>query len=226
MISAIAIDDEPKAIKVICSHTEKISELNLIRTFTDPQDARAFLKENLVDLIFLDINMPHLSGFDLLEELKLKPLLIFTTAYSDYAVKSYEHNAVDYLLKPFNLPRFYEAIEKVKVRLNSINSQKTDFFIKDGFATTKIKFEDIIYIKGSGNYLDIVTIDKTHSPRMTFTEILQKLNPSQFLRVHQSYLVSINMIEKIENNHISIYNQKIAISKKYREAVFKKLNLD
>ena len=225
MITAIAIDDEPKAIHVIEHHVSKIDNLELISHFYNAKDAITFLKQQPVDLIFLDINMPHMSGLEMLQELQLKPIIIFTTAYSEFAVDSYMHNAVDYLLKPFEFDRFQLAINKAEEKISSLKAQKEFFFIKDGFKNIKIAFETILFVKGSGNYLDITTKEKVHVPRMTFTEIIAKLPASKFLRVHQSYIVNIDHIDRIESNHIHIKNHQIAISSRYKEAISKRLSL-
>jgi len=220
MITAIAIDDEPKAIEVIQHHISKISGVMLMEHFYNAKEALT----NPVDLIFLDINMPHLSGLELLDELQRKPQVIFTTAYADYAVDSYNYNAVDYLLKPFDFERFQIAIDKVKKRLEEFKQQPF-FFIKDGFKNIKIEFEDILFIKGSGNYLDIFTNNKNYSPRMTFSELVEELPSAQFIRVHQSYIVNIAHILKIENNHVYVTTHKLPISSRYKEILFKRLNL-
>lgn len=225
MITAIAIDDEPKAIEVIKFHASKIENLDLIVHFYNPKEAITFLRQNPVDLIFLDINMPNMSGLEMLEELKLKPNIIFTTAYSDFALESYSYNAVDYLLKPFEFDRFQMAVHKVEERIAFQKNQNSFFFIKDGFKNIKIQFNEIFFIKGSGNYLDIVLKEKVYSPRMTFMELVEKLPSSEFLRIHQSYIVNINTIDKIENNHVCIEKHEIPISTRYRELLFKRLNL-
>ncbi len=225
MITAIAIDDEPKAIQVIQHHISKLDTVSLMAYFYNAEDAIVFLKHNPVDLIFLDINMPNMSGLELLNELQLKPEVVFTTAYAEFAIESYNHNAVDYLLKPFELDRFQLAIHKVEKRLENRKQHSNFFFIKDGFKTIKIEFETILFVKGSGNYLDITTKENVFSPRMTFTEIITKLPMSQFVRVHQSYLVNIENIDKIENNQVYIDNYKIPISSRYKDVFFKYLNL-
>ncbi|WP_345004434.1 response regulator transcription factor [Snuella lapsa] len=225
MITAIAIDDEPKAIQVIQHHVSKVDGLELIAHFYNAQDALGFLKQNPVDLMFLDINMPHVSGLELLDGLQFKPQIIFTTAYSKFAVDSYAYNAVDYLLKPFEFDRFQIAIHKVEERLASLKQHNPFFFIKDGFKNIKVEFKAILFVKGAGNYLDITTKDKVFSPRMTFTELVAKLPASQFVRVHQSYMVNISEINKIENNHVYINNHKIAIGNRYKEVFFQRLNL-
>ncbi|MBJ6367542.1 LytR/AlgR family response regulator transcription factor [Snuella sedimenti] len=225
MITAIAIDDEPKAVQVIQHHVSKIDSLELIAHFYNARDALQFLRQNPVDLMFLDINMPHMSGLELLDGLQSKPQIVFTTAYSEFAVDSYAYNAVDYLLKPFEFDRFQIAIHKVEARLASLKQQNQFFFIRDGFKNIKVEFETILFVKGAGNYLDITTKDKVFSPRMTFMELVAKLPASQFVRVHQSFMVNISEINKIENNHVYIDGQKIAIGNRYKEVLFKRLNL-
>lgn len=225
MITAIAIDDEPKAIHVIEHHVSKIDNLKLISHFHNANDAIVFLKLHPVDLIFLDINMPNVSGIEMLENLRLKPLVIFTTAYAEFAVDSYIHNAIDYLLKPFEFDRFLLAIQKVEERITNLKTQKEFFFIKDGFKNIKINFDSILFVKGSGNYLDITTTTKTYSPRMTFIDLLKELTSSKFVRIHQSYLINISHINKIENNQVFILDYKIPISNRYKEIFFKRLNL-
>jgi len=225
MITTIAIDDEPKAIQVVQHHISKIASVELVTHFYNAIDALKFLEQNPIDLVFLDINMPNMSGLELLDELQLKPQVIFTTAYAEFAIESYNYNAVDYLLKPFEFDRFQMAIHKAEERLASLKLQNQFFFIKDGFKNIKIAFDDILFVKGSGNYLDITTKKKVHVPRMTFTEIIAKLPASHFLRVHQSYIVNINHIDRIENNHIHIKNYQIAISSRYKETIAKQLNL-
>lgn len=226
MIRAIAIDDEPKAIQVIQHHASKMDDLELVSVFYNSNDALAFLKQNPVDLIFLDINIPHMSGLELLENLNLKPNVIFTTAYTEFAIESYNYNAIDYLLKPFEFDRFHVAINKAEQRIASQKKLDTFFFIKDGFKNIKLEYNSILFIKGSGNYLDITTIEKVYSPRMTFKEIIKKLPTSEFIRVHQSYLINISNIDKIENNHIYINSYKIPISNHYKDAFYKRLDLN
>ncbi len=226
MITTIAIDDEPNAIEVVEYHASKIENIDLIACFHNPKEAITFLKQNPVDLILLDINMPNMSGLELLEELKLTPMVIFTTAYTEFAIESYSYNAIDYLLKPFEFDRFQIAIHKVEARMEEKQHKNTFFFIKDGFKSIKIQFDEILYVKGSGNYLDITTKEKVYSPRMTFVALIDKVSSLDFVRVHQSYLININNIDKVENNHVHIHSHKIPISNRYKELFFKKINLE
>lgn len=226
MIKAIAIDDEPKAIQVVQHHVSKMDNLELVSCFYNAEDALLFLKQNPVDLLFIDINMPQMSGLEMLKGLKIKPLIIFTTAYSEFAIDSYSFNAIDYLLKPFEFDRFQMAILKVEQRLASQKNTDTFFFIKDGFKNIKIEFDTILFVKGSGNYLDIASTEKVYTTRMTFQEIISKLPYSDFIRIHQSFIINIKHIDKIENNHVYINTHNIPIGKRYKEQFFKRLNLE
>jgi two-component system, LytTR family, response regulator len=225
MITAIAIDDEPKAIEVIQHHISKINGLTLLEQFYNAKEALTYLKQNPVDLIFLDINMPHLSGLEMMDGLQRKPHVIFTTAYADYAVDSYNYNAVDYLLKPFDFERFQIAIDKVEKRLDEFRQQNQFIFIKDSFKNIKIEYEEILFVKGSGNYLDIFTNNKSYSPRMTFSELVEKLPTAQFIRIHQSYIVNILHILKIENNHVYVTTHKLPISNRFKDILIRRLDL-
>lgn len=230
MIQCIAVDDEPKALDVISIHASKAPEVDLIATFTNPENALAFLKDNFVDLIFLDINMPGISGLQFAERLQSKPYIIFTTAYSEYAIDSYNFEAVDYLLKPIEFDRFYKSINKVKklIQLNSIqqDSLLSKFiFVKDGYKQIKISIEDILYIQSEGNYLNIVTNKEKVLARMTFQCLMEKLPVNLFFRVHLSYVVNFSHIQKIEDNHIFIQDTRIPMGIKYKEKLLNFLNL-
>lgn len=230
MIRSIAVDDEPKALDVISIHASKAPEIDLVKTFTNPEHALVFLKDNFVDLIFLDINMPLISGLQFVERLQTKPYIIFTTAYSEYAIDSYDFEAVDYLLKPIEFDRFYKAITKVKklIQLNHIHQDSLlskFIFVKDGYRQIKVCIEDIQFVQSDGNYLHIVTNNEKVMVRMTFQNLLEKLPRKLFFRVHHSYLINFSHIQKIEDNQIFINDLKIPIGIKYKESLINFLNL-
>jgi DNA-binding LytR/AlgR family response regulator len=222
MIKCIAVDDEPKALDVLSIHASKAPDIDLIQSFTNPGEALVFLKDNYVDLVFLDINMPKISGLQFIEKLQTRPYIVFTTAYSEYAIDSYDFEAVDYLLKPIEFDRFYKSIVKVK-KLIQLNSLKKDsllnkfIFIKDGYKQIKIDIDNILYVQSEGNYLNIVTAHEKTLARMTFQQLMEKLPHSVFFRAHNSYIVNLSHILKIEDNHIFIHNTKIPIGNKYKE---------
>lgn len=230
MIHCIAVDDEPKALDIISIHASKAPEIHLVGMFTNPHEALTFLKDNFVDLIFLDINMPGISGLQFVEKLQTKPYIIFTTAYSEYAIDSYNFEAIDYLLKPIEFDRFYKAINKVKkqIQLNSLQQDSLlnkFIFVKDGYKQIKIGIEDILYVQSEGNYLNIVSVNEKVLVRMTFQSIMEKLPANLFFRVHLSYVVNFSHIQKIEDNQIFIHDAKIPIGVKYKEKLMNFLNL-
>jgi len=221
-INCIIVEDEPLALKRTKEYVEKISYLNLLQSFDNGFEAIGFLKKQQVDLIFLDIKMDELTGIQLLESLGKKPYVIFTTAYSDYALKGYELNVVDYLLKPFTIERFIQAVEKVSVQMDKTTDDSRDFFfVKNGYQIDKIFFDDILYIEGMRDYRNIQTTTKKILTLQTFTELEQALPKSKFCRVHKSYIVTLNRIESIERNRIKIKDNLIPISETYKEIFYK-----
>ena len=198
MISCIIIEDEPLALKRTKEYVEKIPYLDLKHSFDNGFEAIGFLKKNHIDLIFLDIKMDELSGIQLLESLDSKPHVIVTTAYSEYALKGYELNVSDYLLKPFTIERFIKAVEKVSHQIENKNESDHDFF----FIQTESK--------------KILTLQ-------TFRELETELPDSLFCRVHKSFIVSLTKIESIERNRIKIKNTIIPISDTYKENFYRKI---
>jgi DNA-binding LytR/AlgR family response regulator len=226
MIRSIAVDDEPFALDVISIHAAKVPELELLARFTDPLKALQYLKDNLVDLIFLDINMPGLSGMELVSKLKCPPRIIFTTAYSEYALDSYDYEAVDYLLKPIEFDRFYKSIQRYLKQISVVVSPPAIskyIFVKDGFKQVKLLVEDISHIQSEGNYLSLFTGSNRTLTRMTISEMLGLLPVSLFARVHNSYLVNIGHIEKIENNQVYCNKAVIPIGAKFKDDFLKRI---
>lgn len=218
-MNAIAIDDEPIALEIVKSHASKVPFLDLKAEFTDAFKALEYLQKENVDLIFLDIKMPDISGIDFFNSLSKKPLLIFTTAYSEHAVTSFEMDAVDYLLKPFSLARFIKACNKAYELYNYRNSPETadHLFIKTGYEQLKINFDEILYLEAAGNYVTFVLKGKKVLSRSTFLEALQLLPADKFVRTHRSYMVAVNKIEKVERHQVTIGIQTIPISEAYRQ---------
>ena len=216
-MKAIAIDDEPIALDIIKSHAAKVPFLHLEATFTDAFQALEYLQRESVDLLFLDIKMPDISGIDLFSSLRKKPLVIFTTAYSEHAVASFDLDAVDYLLKPFSLMRFIKACNKAFELYNFRNdSQKADhFYVKTGYEQVKVLFEDILYLEAAGNYVNFVLKDGTLLSRSTFNEAVNLLPPERFVRVHRSYVVAANKVDKVERHQVTIGKTKIPVGEAY-----------
>ena len=220
--SCIIIEDEPLALKRTMDFVNKIPFLNLIDTFENAINGLFYLKSNKVDLLFLDINMDELSGIELLESSKIESQVIITTAYQEYALKGYELNVTDYLLKPFTFDRFLKAINKAHENLtNHISDSQPDFiFVKTEYRLEKIMLNEIMYIEGMRDYRRIHTANKRVMTLQNFSAF-EKLIPSSIVcRVHKSYMVAINKIVSIERNRIKIADQLIPISETYKEAFY------
>jgi len=221
LLSAIAIDDEPLALEVVRSHAAKVPFLNLKAEFTDAFKAMEYLQHEPVDLLFLDIKMPDISGIDLLSCLNKKPLVIFTTAYSEHAVESFELDAIDYLLKPFALTRFIKACNKANEIYNLRNStDKKDYlFLKTGYDQMRVNFADIYYLEATGNYVNFVLKDKTVLSRMTITEVEAMLPAKQFIRVHRSFIAALNKIDKIERHQLTVNGSVLPVGSSYYQNI-------
>lgn len=216
---AIAIDDEPVALEIIKSMASKVTFLELKATFTDAFKALEYLQKESIDLLFLDIKMPDISGIDLLKSLSKKPLVIFTTAYSEHAVASFELDAVDYLLKPFSLTRFLKGCNKAYELYNFRNAMPSSdhLYIKTGYEQVKVMFDEIFYLEATGNYVTFVLKDKSILSRGTFIEAVNLLPRDRFVRVHRSYLVAKNKIDKIERTQVTVNNISIPVSEAYSD---------
>jgi two-component system, LytTR family, response regulator len=216
-MKAIAIDDEPIALDIIRAHASRVPFLELKATYTDAFKALDYLQKEPVDLLFLDIKMPDISGIEFFNSLSKKPLLIFTTAYSEHAVTSFEMDAVDYLLKPFSLSRFIKACNKAYELYNFRNAgEKTDhLYIKTGYEQVKVLYEDILYLEATGNYVTFVTRDKNILSRSTFAEAAAILPEQKFVRIHRSYVVALNKIEKADRQQVTVAGRKIPVGEAY-----------
>jgi two-component system, LytTR family, response regulator len=230
-MNCIAIDDEPKALEVIERYCRKSDLVDLKAIFREPMKAIEFLNREKIDLIFLDINMPDINGMQLIQTLGAKPMVIFTTAYSNYAVDSYNLNAVDYLLKPITFERFLTAINKAANLLSSQNKPlaKEDeagtIFIKSGPQTYQVKVGDILYLEKDGNYITIHLKDKNILIRENMTDIFDLVPPTGFVRVHKSFVVSITHIAMIEVHQLTINGEKIPIGSTYRDQLKNRLGI-
>ena len=230
-MNCIAIDDEPKALEVIARYCQKSDLADLKATFREPVKAIEFLNKEKIDLIFLDINMPDINGMQLIQTLATKPMVIFTTAYSNYAVESYNLNAIDYLLKPITFERFLAAVNKASnlVSLQNKPSAKEDetgtVFIKSGPHTYQVKVADILYLEKDGNYITVHLKDKNILIRENMGDIFDLVPAADFVRVHKSFVVAIKHIAMIEVHQLVINGEKIPIGSTYREPLRNRLGL-
>jgi DNA-binding LytR/AlgR family response regulator len=225
MIKAIAIDDEPLALKVIDTLCTNHEDIELQKTFTRPNDALKFLRKYPIDLIFCDIQMPSLTGINLVKSIPQNTIVIFTTAFSEYAAQSYELNAIDYLLKPINLRRFTQAIKKAQEYLNFISNKEqtseTFIFVRADFNLVKIPLADILYIEGFADYLKIYIRDrKPIVARMPMKEMMEKLPSAEFIRVHRSFILPLGKIEAVRSKIIYIGDKEFPIGRTYSEDFF------
>ncbi len=226
-IKALIIDDEPLAQNVIRQYAQKLPDLRIIDSCTDAISAHTVLQEKEVDLLFLDINMPKLSGISFLKNLKNAPMVIFTTAYSEYALEGFELDAIDYLKKPFSFERFckayYRAEELFKLKQNAENTAvsnevHSDFlFIKSNKKSVKVKFSDIQYIEGLGDYIKIHLKNSKLVTNLSMKKILGLLPANHFHRIHKSYIVSLDRIESVEGNLVAVNEHKLPIGNSYRQ---------
>ncbi|MEC5142760.1 LytTR family DNA-binding domain-containing protein [Chitinophaga sp. 212800010-3] len=235
-MTAIAIDDEPVALAVIKNHAAKVPFLEMKGFFTNAFDAIDFLSKEKVDLLFLDIKMPDISGLDFLSSLPHPPMTVFTTAYSEHAVKSFELDAIDYLLKPFSLIRFMKACNKannllqLKQQNNAgagvvVKEQPEYIFVKSGYEQFRVVLEEILYLESAGNYVNFILADRKLISRLSMQEAVDLLPTGAFTRVHRSYIVANNKIERADRNSLYIRNIPIPIGAAYAPAIERIFNL-
>ena len=241
MINVIIVDDEPLALDVLETYIEKIPDLNLITKCSNALEANAALKEHDIDLMFLDIQMPQLTGVDFLRTLAKPPKVIFTTAYANYAVEGFELNAVDYLLKPISLDRFMKAVNKAQEQISleknggtatsvvtPTNDDEDFIFVKADKKLIKVNYDDIVYIEGLKDYVIIRLNTSRIITLQTMKSLEQKLPPSIFKRIHRSYIVNIKKIQAVQGNMVEVIEKNvpkhIPIGKNYREELLNIIN--
>ena len=225
--TCIIIEDEPLALGKTKSFVAKVPFLELSATFDNALSGLAYLKNNNVDILLLDINMDELSGIELLESTKITSQVIITTAYQEYALKGYELHITDYLLKPFTFNRFLQAVNKAQdniVRSNTDQSAPEFIFVKTENRLEKIMIDDILYIEGMRDYLKIHTVDKKIMTLQSFSEFEKTIPSNLVCRVHKSYMVSLNKIESIERSRIKIGQELIPVSETYKEGFYQHIN--
>ncbi|AUD02354.1 LytR/AlgR family response regulator transcription factor [Spirosoma pollinicola] len=222
-LRCIAIDDEPIALDIIKSHASKVPFLDLKRTFVNAFEALTFLKTEPVDLIFLDINMPDLTGLDFAQVVGNKSQIVFTTAYPDYALQGFELSALDYLLKPIGFGRFMQAANKAYERLSGDTKKSPYVFVKDGYDWVRINLDELQYVESDGNYLTFQETGKKTLTRMTIGEATEMLPKDQFMRVHKSYIIALDRIEKIERHQLTIGKVQVPLGGNYRDDLLERV---
>lgn len=235
-IRCLVVDDERLALEVMEGYIEKVRFLHLEMLCSTPLQALDFLSRNAVDVIFLDIEMPGLTGLQFLQTLKNPPAVVLTTAYPQFAVDAFELNATDYLLKPIPFQRFLTAVQKVQSQLlerpastvaaeQGFQQSEGHIFIKSGAKTVRIDLAEILFIEGKKDHVLIKTTRRSISTQLSLSGLLEKLPAEQFLRVHRSFIVALAKIETIERNRITIEKTEIPVGDFYRDALAKRIGL-
>ena len=238
-MKCVIIDDEPLAVELLEDFVNKIDTLELLRTFNNAIDAVSFINQNNVDLIFLDIQMPHFSGIEFLNTIEKKPLIIFTTAYSDYAVEGFNLGAVDYLVKPIPFHRFLKSVVRAQQISNPAaviqavtestptpESEQDFMFVRAEYENVKMNFSDILFIEGLKDYVKIYTTDNKFTLTLiSLIKLENLLSNKGFSRIHRSYIINIKHVKSIQKNKVLISDKRIPISESYKNAFFEKINL-
>ena len=226
MIKAIAVDDEPPALEILENYCRRTEKVELMKGFTSTSRALEYLEQFSADLIFLDINMPSISGLEFAKRIPQQSMVIFTTSYTEYAVESYSLNAVDYLLKPYTFARFQQAIEKAEaVQRLQQNERQQYLILRVDYSLIRIALPDILFIEGLDNYLKVHV--RNQSPvvvRMTMKALQEKLPDNEFVRVHRSYIVAIARINSIRNKMIFIGEEEIPLGTSHEKAFYALFN--
>jgi DNA-binding LytR/AlgR family response regulator len=229
MLNCIIIDDEPLARKGLKEYILDVDFLHLSGEFSNPLKAMTVLEQEKIDLVFLDIQMPKLTGLEFIKTLKAQPLVIFTTAYPQYAVEGFDLDALDYLVKPFSFDRFLKAAIKARTHVETAKQaiyEKPDptyFFIKSDNKLVKVLYDDLLFVEALQNYVAVHSKDKKLITYLTFKSVEEHLPPDRFLKIHKSYIVSIAKIDSIEGNEVKIGPHSLPISRSSKEEVMEKI---
>ena len=220
-LTCAIIDDEYLARQYIRDYIERLPFLDLVGDYNSPLLIMEELKRNAIDILFLDIQMPDITGIDFLKILNPQPYIILTTAYKEYALEGYEHNVIDYLLKPFSFDRFLKAINKVVDRIEKERTGRTFMTIRADRKLYKINYDDLIYIEGQRAYVTFHTTQKKITALISMKELEAKLPGDKFIRIHKCFIVSLKYLESLEGNMIEICGRKLAVGSSYRDQVEK-----
>jgi len=221
-MTCIIVDDEPLAVEILEEYVKKIPRLELLASLESGLDAVHFVQDHSVDLVFLDIQMPDITGIQAAGILGNKTKVIFTTAYNEYAVEGFELQAVDYLLKPISFERFLKAVQRFQAQETEPQPAQTaedHIFVKADYKIRKIRFDDILYIEGMKDYLRIVTRNEKVMTLLSFAKLMPKLPSSRFLRIHKSYVVSLAAIDAIEKGRVKLGDTDLPVSDSYKAAL-------
>lgn len=230
LINCVIIDDDKMHASITKQMAERVDFLNVVAVCTDAVDASKQLSENKIDLVFLDMEMPQMSGFDFINMLNIKPRIIVTSGHKEYAFEAFDYDVTDYIMKPFDFPRFLKAVMKVRDELKSgeapAPSEGRDFiFLKTSTNIVKLKLEDILYVEALGDYMKVVSYDGSHITHSTLKRLEKILPADTFQRAHRSFVVNIHKIKKIQDETIQVEETVIPIGKSYKAELFNKLKI-
>ncbi|TAE32953.1 MAG: DNA-binding response regulator [Cytophagales bacterium] len=230
-LRCLVVDDKPLALDILTDYIQNVSSLHLVAAITNPIDALNHIASEAVDLIFLDIQMPQLTGLQFLQALNGRASVILTTAYPEYALEGYEHDVIDYLLKPISFERFYRAVQKAQSRLTVANAPASTLFlfVKTEYRLQRIDLNDILYVEGLQNYLLIHTKTQKVIAKQTISSLEDSLPTDRFVRVHKSYIVALAHISSVERSRISVATPDktvatLPIGDAYRERFYKTIS--
>ena len=225
-LKCIIVDDEPLAISFLDRYCKKQGNLEVIETFTDSELALTFLASNEIEILFLDVEMPGITGFELLDKLQYMPKVVLTTSKTDYAFDAFQYNVSDYLKKPISYNRFLESITKITESLNNttVEPNLEDIFIKTDGKFIRLSYQDILYKESRGDYVKYFTLAKHYLTHSTLKAVEEKMNPKQFMKVHRSFIVNMSKIKDIQDNTIVIDSKVIPISKALKPNVLTRIN--
>ena len=225
-IKCVLVDDEPLAIKVLQNYFVNFPEFEVAGAFSNSLEALDFINTNSVDAVFLDINMPMMTGFELISLMENKPKVVITTAFREFAAESYDLEVLDYLVKPIPLPRFIKCINKITAEFSLKNNLKIEplrvdshIFIKVDKKMMKIHIDEILFIEGMKEYIKVVTLDKTYITHKSLSSQSEELPSDQFMRIHKSYTIALNKVKSIEGNRIQIHSYTVPIGRNYNKEV-------
>jgi two-component system LytT family response regulator len=225
-INCIIVDDEPIARDILKNYIEQVPYLTLVASCEDAFEAMRVLNAGDIDLILLDINMPRLTGFEMLRSLKKYPAVIITSAYPEYALEGFELSVTDYLLKPFSFPRFVQATEKVinkTIQIPALKEEELFLMVKSDKKLAKVFFDEISYVEAYGNYIFIYMGQERVMSKQTLTQFEHQLPASKFARIHKSYVASLKAIKYLEGNEVSVAGKKLPVGKVYKDSLMNKL---
>jgi DNA-binding LytR/AlgR family response regulator len=225
-ISCIIVEDLKPAADFLKKYCTQSGLLDVQGEFTNVKDALEFLNQQVVDLIFLDVEMPDATGFDLMDQLCYSPKIIMTTSKTEYAFDAYRYEVADYLKKPFTYPQFLKAVQKIQAVITTLPSEQTnEFYIKADAKLIKLKTDDILFIESMGDYVKFITLQKNYISLYTIKSLEEKLNKHSFLKVHRSYLVNTKKINDLQGNTLYIQGHQVPISKAHKEEIIQRLKV-